>query len=69
MAATKKTAKYITLPTAYMMIDWLIAFETLGSINAWAVEFLTGLDLRISRYSGETEGSIFSTTLDRSVAL
>jgi len=65
MAATRKAAKYISVPSAYTFQS--IAFEIFIQMDV-DVELLSDLDRRISRYSGEKKTKLFffADTLDRS---
>ena len=51
LAATRKTAKYTSLPASHSFHP--IALETHGPINHSAVDFLTDLGHRISSVTGE----------------
>ena len=51
MAASRKDAKYADLPTLYIFQP--IAFETLGTMNTSAVNFLTDLGRKIGSNSGD----------------
>jgi len=50
-AAMRKAAKYVTLPNTYAFQP--IVLETLGPMNASAIELLSDLGRRISSYSGD----------------
>ena len=57
LAATRKCAKYMDLPTAYSFQP--IAFETHGPINSSAVCFLSDLGRKIRSVSGEEQETRF----------
>ena len=57
LAATRKTDKYASLPNSYLFQP--LAFETLGTINASAISFISDIGRRISAKTNDDREAAF----------